>query len=72
MSDVKIFVRERRKVGEGEKKPRFTVVAVAGLDLKVKAKHVRKHEIEQIADELGAKVVYLQGGKDEEPEEDDE
>ena len=30
-----IFVRERRKVEKGEKKPRFRVVAVEGKELKI-------------------------------------
>lgn len=60
-----IFVRERRKVNEKEKKPRFAVVAVSGIDLKVKAMHVRKQEIEEIASQLGAEVVYLESGKDD-------
>lgn len=61
----KIFIRERRKVEEGEKKPRFTVVAVAGTDLKFKTKHIRKMEIEQIASQIGAEIVQLQAGKDD-------
>lgn len=59
-----IFVRERRQVGEKEKKPRYAVVAISGIDLKIKATHVRKQEIEEIAGQLGAKVVYLKAGKD--------
>ena len=34
MGNAKIFIRERRKVSEGEKKPRYSVVGVAGTDLK--------------------------------------
>lgn len=64
MADAKIFVRERRKVGEKEKQPRYFVVAVAGVDLKIKAKHIRKMEIEEIASVIGADVVYLRAGKD--------
>ena len=60
----KIFYRERTKMREGEKKPRFLLVAVAGLDLKFHAKHVRKTELELIAKELGAELVLL--GRDEE------
>lgn len=63
--EAKIFVRERRKVTEKEKKPRFAVVAIAGLDLKIKSMHVRKQEIEEIASQLGAEVVYLESGKNE-------
>ena len=57
----KIFVRERRKVEEGEKKPRFRVVAVTG-NLKFFADHIRKMEVEAIAREAGAEVVYLPKG----------
>ena len=55
----KIFYRERRKVDEGEKKPRFHVVAQADMDLKIHAKHLRKAELEQIAKETGAELVEL-------------
>ena len=58
-----LFVRERRKVEEGEKKPRYRIVGVADADLKFFCKHLRKVEIEQIAQETGVKVVYLESGK---------
>jgi hypothetical protein len=61
----KIFYRERTKVGEGEKKPRFTLVAVADLNLKVFAKHVRKSELEEIAQGVGAELVLLRRKKDQ-------
>ncbi len=60
---TKIFVRERRKVEKGEKKPRFRVVGVSGSDLKLYARHIRKKELEQIAGESGAQVVYLDAGQ---------
>jgi hypothetical protein len=73
LAEAKIFVRERRKVSEGEKKPRYTVVAFAGLHhFKIKSKHLRKMEIEEIARVLGADVVYLQSGKDEDNDDDDD
>jgi hypothetical protein len=59
---AKIFYRERRKVGKEEKKPRFKMVAVAGIDLKVYANHLRKQELEQIAESIGAELVLLKGG----------
>jgi len=55
----KIFYRERRKVDEGEKKPRFSVVAVAEMNLKFHVKHMRKNELEQIAEAVGAELVEL-------------
>ncbi len=57
----KIFVRERRKIEKGEKKPRLRIVGVSGNDLKLYSKHVRKAEIEAIATETGATIVYLPG-----------
>jgi len=60
---IKIFVRERRKVETGEKKPRFRVVGVSGGDLKIYADHFRKKELEQIAQETGAAIVWLDAGK---------
>ncbi|MDW7774139.1 MAG: hypothetical protein SCH71_14730 [Desulfobulbaceae bacterium] len=55
----KIFVRERRKVLKGEKKPRFRVVGVSGGDLKMYTDHIREIELEAIAAETGAKIIYL-------------
>ena len=46
---MKIYVRERLNVGNGEKQPRFRVVAVAGEALHLYAGHLRKTELEQIA-----------------------
>ncbi len=57
----KIFVRERRKIEQGEKKPRLRVVGVNGNDIKLYSKHVRKVELEAIATETGAQIVYLPG-----------
>lgn len=67
----KIFYRERLKVGKGEKKPRFRIVAVNGVDLRIYADHLRKKEVETIAKEVGADLIQLEaepskngGGKD--------
>lgn len=64
MGQGRIFVRERRKMGEKEKQPRFAIAAVSDIDLKLKAMHFRKQEIEEIANLLGAEVVYLKSHKD--------
>ena len=58
----KIFYRERRKIGEQEKKPRFKVVAVAGTDLVFYGDHVRKNELDQLAKAVGAELVPLKRG----------
>jgi hypothetical protein len=55
----KIFYRERRKVDEGEKKPRFAVVGGAGTELRIHVKHLRKSELDQIAKSVGAELVEL-------------
>ncbi len=59
----KIFYRERVKIGKGEKKPRFMLVAVADVNLKVYAKHVRRNELQEIADSVGAELILLKGGE---------
>ena len=64
----KIFYRERRKVGKEEKKPRFKIVAVADVDLTVYADHLRKQELDQIAQSIGADLVLLKSGKGSEKE----
>ena len=59
----KIFVRERRKVEKGEKKPRFRIVGVSGNDVKIYVKHIRKQELDQLAKSAGAEVVYIKAEK---------
>ena len=66
---AKIYYRDRTKIGEGKKAPRFKLVAVSGIDMKIYAKHIRKQELEQIAEAAGAELVLLaasqKGDKDE-------
>jgi hypothetical protein len=66
----KIFYRERRKVNEGEKKPRFKLVAVSGADVRFYGDHLRKKELEQIAGAIGAELVLLTHGEKEGKDED--
>lgn len=61
-----IFIRERKRVEKGEKKPRFRVVAVAGADLQFGAHHVRRQEVDQVAGKIGAEVVELKAEKGKE------
>jgi hypothetical protein len=58
-----IFVRERRKIEKGEKKPRFRVVGVSGPDVKIYIHHIRKKELEQIRAKTGAEIVFLDAGR---------
>ncbi len=55
----KIFYRQRLEAGEGDQVPRFALVAVADLDLKIHVTHMRKAELEQIASAVGAELIEL-------------
>ena len=59
----KIFYRTRRKTSEGEKKPRYRVVAVSGVDLKVYSDHLRMAELTHIAEAVDAELVCLPRGE---------
>jgi hypothetical protein len=56
---MKIYVRERQKVGEGVESPKYRIIAVTGGELQIEATHFRKFEIEQVAKDVGAQVVYM-------------
>jgi hypothetical protein len=60
---AKIFIRQRRHVGQGAGRPRFTVVAVHGTELKLFKTFFRRAELERIAQETGAEIVYLPHGE---------
>lgn len=59
-----IFVRERSAIDEGDGEPRFAVVCVDGDDGKLKfyKTHLRKAELEAIAEKTGAELVWLPCG----------
>jgi len=69
---AKIFVRSRRHVGRGAGRPRFAIVAVEGVDLKIYHSRIRKSELETIAEQVGAEIVYLPRGEQFGEEADDE
>jgi hypothetical protein len=56
---MKIFVRERTRSREGGRNPRYRVIATEGGDLRFHADHLRKVDIETIAKDLGAEVIFL-------------
>jgi hypothetical protein len=56
---MKIYVRERQKVGEGVESPKYRIIAVTGGELQIEATHFRKFEIEQVAKDVMAQVVYM-------------
>jgi hypothetical protein len=59
----KIFVRHRRHVGQGAGRPRFAIVAAQGTDLNVYKTRVRRAELEKMAAEIDAEIVYLPRGE---------
>ena len=64
MDTAKIFVRERTKSQEKGKRSRFRVVATLGTDLKIKAFHLRKTELEALASAAQAELIFLEDKKD--------
>jgi hypothetical protein len=61
---LKIYVRERQKVGEGVRQPMFRILAVTGGQIQIEGTHFRKFEIERIAKDIDAEVVYLEREKE--------
>ena len=59
----KIFVRQRQRVGTGEGQPRFAIVATQGTDARIYQLHIRKVELEHLAKEIDAEIVYLPRGE---------
>jgi hypothetical protein len=57
-----IFYRERQKAKEGAKTPRYRIIAVNGVDLKVYGNHLRKAELDQIAQAAKADLIALKRG----------
>ncbi|MDR2855399.1 MAG: hypothetical protein LBV40_04515 [Methanomicrobiales archaeon] len=67
----KIYVRERQKVSEGAKQPKYRIAAItsddnSGAFLRTDAVHFRKKELECIAADVQAEIVYLESEPDEE------
>lgn len=56
---MKIFVRERSKSKEGSQSPRYRIVATAGGELNIHVMHLRKIDIETIAKDMNADIIYL-------------
>ena len=67
----KIFYRERKLDVKGEKKPRYRVVGVFDIKLKIYANHMRLSELRHLAEETGAELVLLRRGfETDKPEKD--
>lgn len=66
----KIFYREREKVVDTSKQPRYLLAGISGVDLKIYGKHLRMSELKFIAEQVGAELLQLpRGPKHEEEEE---
>jgi hypothetical protein len=59
----KIFYRERVKYSDGAQRPRYMLVAVHDLDLRVYGHHLRMAELKAIAEATGAELVLLPRGE---------
>ncbi len=59
----KIFYRERVKYTDGAQMPRYMLVAVSDLNLKVYGQHLRMSELKAIAQHTGAELVALPRGE---------
>ena len=59
----KLYVRHRRHAGKGTGRPRFAIVASLGADLRVYKTRIRRDELEKMASDLGAEIVYLPRGE---------
>lgn len=58
----KIFYRQRTKMQDGARQPRYVLVAVADLNLKVYGQHLRMCELKFIAESVGAELIPLPRG----------
>lgn len=58
----KIFYRQRTKMKDGAHQPRYILVAVADLNLKVYGQHLRMCELKHIAAAVGAELIELPRG----------
>lgn len=59
----KIFYRERSKYIDGSQTPRYILVGIHDMDLKVYGQHLRMAELKAIAAATGAELVALPRGE---------
>jgi hypothetical protein len=59
----KIFYRERQKCVDGSETPRYILVAVHDINLRVYGQHLRMSELKAIAAATGAELVALPRGE---------
>ncbi len=59
----KIFYRERQKYVDGAETPRYMLVAVYDVNIKVFGHHLRMSELKAIAEATGAELCVLPRGE---------
>lgn len=64
----KIFYREREKYVDGSKTPRFQLIGLLGVDMKIQGHHLRMSELKFISEAAGAELVRLPRGPKHEEE----
>jgi hypothetical protein len=57
---------------DGARQPRYILVAVADLDLKVYGNHLRMSELRHIAESVGAELIELPRGQKHQKEDEEE
>ena len=68
----KIFYREREKLVDKSKQPRYMLAGVSGVDLKIYGHHLRMSELKFIAEQVGAELLQLPRGGKHQGEEEEE
>lgn len=68
----KIFYRQRTKMKDGAHQPRYILVAVSDLNLKVYGQHLRMCELKFIAESVSAELIELPRGPKHQMEEEGE
>jgi hypothetical protein len=58
----KIFYREREKFVDGSKSPRYQLVGLLGVDMKIQGHHLRMSELKFLAEAAGAELMLLPRG----------
>ena len=67
----KIFYRQRTKMQDGARQPRYILVAISDLNLKVYGQHLRMGELKFLAESVGAELIQLPRGPKHEHEDED-
>lgn len=68
----KLFYRQRTKMQDGAHQPRYVLVAVSDLNLKVFGQHLRMCEMKFIAESVGAELIELPRGPKHQGEEEED